>query len=316
MIASETRTARREPGGRRLTPRDLVLLCALARLQPMTSTQARTLLDVDRSIARRALNKLRDLGLARVLVPAMEADNLYVLTPAGAREVARVTGRDPGDVAVLRGVAAAGMEHHAGTVDVVAAMMAAAARSARVEFEEALLDRDIRRLLGNPRDALVPDAVAKIAVDGTPAAFALEIDLATENPSWVLARKLVPYGELRAEGRPLAGRAAWSVGFVVPTLRRLHRLAAAAVEGGVPEGAVYFALAHELDARAVLAPVWRTFRAAGPAGEFRLATESPFAGALAGCSDGSTAPAGGNAAAAAAFSMLADAPDPGRGGPR
>ncbi len=387
-----SRTGRKDPGNKRATVRDLVGLSAIALLQPMFSTQYRRYLSLHPEIARRSLNRLRDLGLLRVHVVAMERASLFTMTPAGQREVARFTGREVDEVLVLRDLPAAGLDHHLATVDAVVALTVAAARSKRLALAECMLDRDLRRQLGNPRGVLVPDAVMVLSVrenagvgadandrpvssvntlpismcsikdkdvgkgnDGdkgkvykhatgasgpgpgnagggenlvdidkpvaadtaevvsTNFAVAIEADLGTENPSWVVSHKAVPYGAARAAGHPLRGCADWCVLFITPTTRRMHRLAAAACEAGVPEGVLYFAVAGEVTDRTFLTAAWKTYRPAGTGGEYHLVNENPFPGARSACTGRSCTPGGAILSSPSASSSGANVAVSGRG---
>lgn len=312
-----SRTARRPAGGRRPTVRDLVGLAAIALLQPMPSSDYQRCLGMHYDVSRRSLNRLRDLGLVRAHVSAMERPRLYTLTPAGAREVARMSGRDPGEVPLLRAVPEAGLPHHEATVRAVVSLLVACARSGRFAVLETLLDRDLRARAGNPRGALVPDAAMSFSPPGGgPApdfAVAVEADLGTENPSWFAAQKAGGYAALRAAGRPLLGSGRWAVLVTVPTLRRLHRLASASVGAGAPEGLLYFAVASEVTADAALAGPWRTFRPAGAEGEYRLVAESPFAAVLSDRPVRQDGAAGGIRVSEAGFNPTEGAADSGRG---
>lgn len=289
------RATRRDPAGSQVTPRDLLALRFIAEAQPVTTGQVRRLLDLSEDMAHRRLAVLRDHGLVRVHVPAQHAPNRYTLAPAALPVLARLTGSE--DAWVPRGIDRIDLAHHAATVDVYVALRAATTRSRRVRLSRWVFEREIRKAAGASPGVLVPDAVASFEIEGRAVAVAFEVDLCTENPSFVAAK---PYGQLRAAGTPMLGTTDWSVACVIAgPERRLHRLALAVAEAGAPDGLWHFALLDHLDSRSVLTPTWLTVVVDRAANAVSLASSSPFEGvgtARRNSSDGRTATATASAA--------------------
>ncbi len=235
-------------------------------------------LGMSREMTRRRLRVLFNKGLIDVLVDGQERDNAHVITRRGAKHLARVFGRAEKDFKVLR-TAKYPSEHHAAAVDVYVGLRCAALRSTRLTLTRFIFEREIRGLLGNPRGAQVPDAVAVFEDEsGERVAWAIEIDCGSENPSWFAKHKVEPYSELRTMGQPLLGCGHWVVTCVVTgphTLRRVHRLAAAAWSTGAPEGLFYFATHPVNEGLIFRNAAWVTPRMVGE-GNAQLVRESPL----------------------------------------
>lgn len=195
----------------------------------------------------------------------MEAENRYHLTRAGAAEVARIEGRSVEEITVLPGLPKGDLAHAEGAVDILIAFAVACAKSkAGLELGRVLVERDLRRMLGNPRNALIPDAVVEFLVDGAPHVVAVEIDRNTENPAYFAKRKgSEGYQALRTAGHPILGSPSWSVAVVTPSWRRAHRLAIRSWDEGISEGIFYFAAADAISPDVILTDAWRTPRIVG-----------------------------------------------------
>lgn len=273
-----SRTERRKPGGARLTPREAEALAFLSQAQPITTAHYTALLGLSPPIARRSLRKLRDLGLVRVHVSAMHEPNRFTLTPAAQPVLARALDQSPEEFRVLRGIGRVDLAHHEAVVDLYVALKVAASRSKRLDLEQFTFERDIRRRLGTPRQVMLPDAVAVLAEEsGERFAVAFEVDLATENPSWVATHKVIPYSKLRGIGRPLLGCNRWVVCCVTTSTHRRNRLVQAAWSVGVPEGLWHYSTLTAISGCSILLPAtWVTPRVVMDGEVARLIAESPF----------------------------------------
>lgn len=273
------RATRQDPGGRRVTPRDLLALSFVAAAQPVTTSQVRRLLGLSEDMAHRRLAVLRDHGLLRVHVAAQHEVNRYTLAPGAVPVLARLTGASPDEVYVPRGgVERADLAHHEATVDLYVTLRLATARAKTVRLLRWLFEREIRKAAGGASGALVPDAVGLFELeDGSRRAVAFEVDLGTENPSYVAAHKGQGYADLKAASAPMLGSLDWKVGcYVVAPERRLHRLGLALAEAKLPAGLWHLGLASRLDDRSVLGPVWVTPAVDASAKTATLVPSSPF----------------------------------------
>lgn len=280
------RAQRQDPGGRRPTPRELLGLRFIADAQPIGTSQYARYLSMSSPVAWRSLRKLRDLGLVNVHVERMESENQYTLAQGGRGVLARVLGASPEDFRLLRGPVE-GSAHHAALVDFLITLSLASARSKSLRLKRIAWEHELRRRVGHhTQDALVPDAVVVLVdAEGDETAYAVEIDLASENAGAVGRDKFAPYGALRAVGQPLLGVPTWRVLVLAPSRHRVNVLARAAWEQSeAPESLFFFAVADALTDRGVLREGWLTPRVEGE--EACLATDSPFAGVRTKCSDG------------------------------
>lgn len=280
MVAAPKRMTRRDPGGSRVTPRDLLALRFIADAQPVTTGQVRRLLGLSEDMAHRRLAVLRDHGLVRVHVQAQHVANRYTLAPAAAPVLARLTGASPEEIWVPRGIDRADLSHHEAAVDVYVAVQQATTRSKRTRLIRWLFEREIRRATGQGAGTLVPDAAGLFErEDASRFAVVFEVDLGTENPNYVATHKGLAYGQLAGAGTPVLGTGDWSVACVVAAPeRRLHRLALATAEVGVPARLWHFALSERLDDRALLGRSWVTPVVDPAANTVSLASSSPFDG--------------------------------------
>lgn len=277
MTASPRRQARRDPGGAKVTTRDLLVLQFVAKAQPVATHHLQALMECTLAIARRVGRRLRDLGLLHVHVPDVNGPNYFTLAGSAPPILARVFDRDPSEFPASRAIGKFNLPHHGGVVDVYAALQVATARSHRLRLLAFHFECDLRRTAGNPHGVQFPDAAALFEeAGGVRFAVAFEVDLGTENPSYVATTKAVPYAELARSGEPLLGERTWRVCCTAPTQRRLNRLAAASWEAGVPEGLWYYAIAPKLNPQVILGASWLTPRVISGSGEAALALESPF----------------------------------------
>src|SRR5690349_17861892 len=73
------RTKRRDPGGARVTPRDLLLVRFIAEAQPVRAADLAMLTGMSHQMVRRRCRVLRDLGVLTTHVVASEDPNFYTL---------------------------------------------------------------------------------------------------------------------------------------------------------------------------------------------------------------------------------------------
>lgn len=269
------RTTRGDPRGTRITPRDLIALQAIAQAQPMTTRQVQTLLGLSDDMAQRRLRVLHNHGLVRTQVTALHEQNRYTLAPGAIPTLCRL-GHDSESLWIPRGIERVDLAHHEATIDVYVAVRLATARSGRLQLVRWVFEREIRRSLGDVEGVLVPDAVGLFSREGeAPFAVAFEIDMGSENPSFVAKHKGIAYSVLAESEAPMLGTPCWTVACVVaPNARRLQRLALALAQVGVREGLWHLCLLGELDSRTVLGPSWLTPQVNASAGSVRLAPSS------------------------------------------
>ena len=82
-VEAPIRTTRRDPGLRRIEPRDLVALAFIADAQPVDVGALRFVMGCSAEIVRRRVRCWRDLRLVNVNVVALHRVNLVTLPPAG-----------------------------------------------------------------------------------------------------------------------------------------------------------------------------------------------------------------------------------------
>lgn len=279
------RAVRQDPGRSRVTERDLRGLAFIEKAQPVSTGQYARFLEMGESVRRR-LRVLRNLGLVVVHTTAVEEENRYTLGAAARPVLSEVLGREPEEIAVLRGIGKTNLPHHGGAVDLYVSLVLAVSRMRGITLDQFLFEAQVRAVTGAAGGALVPDAVAVVVgANGDRIAVAVEIDLGTINPN-VMARKGLAYAELRAAGQPLMSCRSWTVACVVPTERRRNRLALSLYEAGVPEGQWFFAVAPNLTDRTILTPVWWTVRVSGDGQSAKFVPASPFEGVLTGRPNG------------------------------
>jgi hypothetical protein len=259
-----SRTARRAPGERRVTPRDLLVLRLVGLGQPVAAGHVERLVGCSGDVARRRLRALRDLGLVAVHVPhGLAAPSRFTLTEAGVERLGEVFGegpwRAPRGIGDVRDFA-----HHDVSVDLFVALeLAASRRITPTRLARFIPEAEIRREARGRSRVAVPDAVAVLEVDGVRQAIALEADTGSERPPAVVA-KLEAYARARASGTPIGGTRTWLVTLVVPSERRLVTLASALCEAGVVvDELVRFAVGVPTDRQILNADAWRRLDTVG-----------------------------------------------------
>ncbi len=273
LIAPRRQQAR-DPGNARLTPRDLSLVLFAREAQPVPTSAFKVLSGMSPDMLHRRLRVLRDLGVLRVEVTALERENLYQLA-AGAKPVLERLGLD-GEV---RRDLPRQLDHHLPAVHLHAALRHALGRSTRFRADSFafLHERALRRRLEVGPGVTVPDAVFKVtSTHGQTVAVAVEIDTGSENPSYVV-KKFTAYAHLRASGAPLFGEPSWSVLVLTPPggTRRLHRLGGAAFASDVPDRLICYGQSP-VDPATVLLPDGFQTPLTAPDGTGTLATGSPL----------------------------------------
>lgn len=269
----EYRTRRRDPGGTRVTTEDALLLRFVGAAAPTTSRA------LARLVARplpRIYHRVRVLHahglLARTVVSINEPDRLS-LTSSGRQFVAQKFGLDPDAIREVR-VAERDYRHHDAVVDVALTLTRACARSQAWTLSAFLFEREIRRELGAPEGALVPDGFARLQhADGAEVGLVVEADTGSCDPKWVAKHKLLAYADAHLGGQAIFGIVSWRVCLVAPSFPRVAHLATAAWRAGVPEGLVAFAVTGALPEERVLRDGWQTFRGVEGTEDFALTTE-------------------------------------------
>lgn len=280
------REERQDPGGARLTPRDLSALALIARAQPVTTAIVAAFARMSVAMARRRLRAMRDLGVVNVHVPSLSGENLYVLAPRGRSALEDHVESVGGRLACLRGIGRLHLAHHLAGVRLYAALAVAVERARSVRLLTYSFEDALRRAVGDAPGVQVPDGVAVVDGPGGRLALAVEVDRATENPSYVVKNKAVPYAHLRAAGVPLLGVERWVVGFVVPSERRRNRLVAAFHEATVPDAPFYWITDDRVCDRTILVGGWTTVKTSADGETATLVEASPFATVLTKRSDG------------------------------
>lgn len=266
-------------------PRDLRALELVALAQPVTTSQLARYLGMSLPMARRRVRALRDLALVNVAAPRLDAENNVLLAKRGRRLLVEERGFDMDAIAVMRGISKIHLAHHAAGVSFFVGLTNACERSTKVSLARFAFEAELRRLAGGSPEVQVPDAVAVVQGRGERLALAIEIDMGSENPSFVVTRKAHPYARMHACGAPLLGEACWVVAFVVTSERRRNRLVSAFHEAAVPEGILYLAVGPGLDEQTLLTDGWWTTRTSPDGEHARLVEESPFAPVLTDRSD-------------------------------
>lgn len=267
-----SRTARPHARASLVTERDLELLYALGRMRVATTSQLRVLFfGVGRTGVSRRLAKLVALGLIRVHVPSLNAENLYSLGDKGAALLVD-EGVEASSLHTLRSLERPDPHLWAINEVRVALVLAERARPA-VATTLFLADHDLRRTAarqGHTTPAYVPDALVELSPEGQPPVrLVLEYETGTQDRA-KLRNKIKTTVALWREGQALWGlRVPWRPVVIAATERRLHALAQVIIDGGGgdlwllcvldrlrenPFGAV-FALAREVAAVASSASI-------------------------------------------------------------
>jgi hypothetical protein len=187
MTVAERRTPRFRPvSGRafRATERDGWLLESLGKMRFMRTGQVAQLgFEGSRWAAHKRLRKLLDANLVKVWVGNLADENIYSLTPRGARLAAGEDGLEYAQVP--RGLDG-NLNHLLGINDVRLSV----ALGLAAEGHELLWWRSDWELRSGVRGAAVPDALFSIEIGGPPRQFALEVEHAGRSPRKFIAKIL------------------------------------------------------------------------------------------------------------------------------
>ncbi|MFZ5477504.1 MAG: hypothetical protein ACOZNI_12080 [Myxococcota bacterium] len=272
------RTSPKDRGNSRVTAQDALLLRFVGEAAPTTARAVAHYLGrtLDRVYHRARVLHAHGL-LARTVHHVNEPDRL-TLTSEGRQFVAQKFGLDPDILPTVR-VKGGDYVHHDMTVDAYATLARATARSNLWSLTRFRFEREIRRAIGAPSGALVPDGLATLAhADGRTAALVFEADTGSTDPRWVARHKFLPYAQAALARQPFFDVRRWRVCVLVPNERRLAHLAIAAWRAGVPVGLVYFGLSGSLDEAHVLRDGWTTFEGVDGTEDFCLVTRSALPG--------------------------------------
>jgi hypothetical protein len=286
LIAVPHRTERRERACLpRLTPRDWVALRFVGEAGPAPSDAVGVIMGSPSDVVvRRRVRAWRDLGLVRVLVPAVNAHNWLSLTEAGRHAASDKFGMEAGRLLAERTLPAAQfLAHTAGVVRLRAAVMAASVLVKPVL--ELVLHEDERQIrsrrgVGRGERVAIPDAIFVVEYeDGARRAVVIELDQGATASPRVYAEKARAYYAARRAGQQVHGCTDWSVGIVSVNAseRRVHRLALAVGDAVGASALLHFARGEELTQATVLAAeAWQTIAAEPGAVEARLVPSNPF----------------------------------------
>lgn len=252
MTAAELRTPRaRAAHGRafRATERDGWLLESLGKMRFLTTGQvARLGFGGSRWAAHKRLRKLLDAGLVRVWVRSLADENVYSLTPRGAR---RTVDQDAVRLpAVPRGLDG-NLDHLLAGND-VRVSVAVGLAGAGGELAWWRSDWELR---AGVRGAAVPDALFSIEIGGARRHFALEVEHAGKSPRKFIG-KILRY-------RSFAGRFSALYGIDDPCILVVGRddqsaeRARQALRALPPLLRVWFTSLNDIRDRGALAPIWQ-----------------------------------------------------------
>ncbi|MCC7537547.1 MAG: replication-relaxation family protein [Deltaproteobacteria bacterium] len=217
------RGARGPKGRHRLTPRDLEILIAVARMRAPTAHQLARLFRMSLPAIHRRLRALAALGVITVHAPDLNRPNIVALTVRG-RTLLIAEGVADEDIHVARNIVY--HDIHAELVnDLRSGLVLAAHDRADVELDACLTDWDLRRELGRDARAAnyIPDVIAVVRVADALTAFAFEVDRGFESTSEI-RKKVRATLALSTRSAPLYGFTPWRPVLLVPTTQRLATL--------------------------------------------------------------------------------------------
>lgn len=209
----------------RLNPkRDPLILYAIGRSKVLPTRDIATLAFGSRETARDRLRKLHCAGLVRAHVRDLANDNLYTLTPSGRAVAVDHFGVEPEQLSVVRRLPKQ-LDHLMGINRMRICLTVASRLVSYAPLRAFVAEWELRARGTAP---LVPDAILKLADrNGVRHFLALEVDLGSENPTYVSERKLKTYARHVALGQPVQGVEIELVVLVAPGVRRLRSLARA-----------------------------------------------------------------------------------------
>ncbi|MEW5852421.1 MAG: replication-relaxation family protein [Myxococcota bacterium] len=216
-----------------LTERDLELLYAVGRMRAAITSQLCVYFG-DRSVASRRLRALFAAKLLHVTVPALNGENVYVLTKRGG-DALLDAGFETADLHVGPPPSRdADLRHLLEINWVRVAVLRAVKRMGSATVTLFRADLDLRRALGVGRATILPDALVEVVVPAGPIRLVVEVDLGTETGR-VLAAKAAAIRDILIQGAPCYDLAApWTPLLLAPSERRLQSLAVA-LHGLLPD---------------------------------------------------------------------------------
>jgi hypothetical protein len=233
----------------RVTDRDLAVLHGVGRLKFATTGQlAKLAFHGSRSAANKRIRRLFDAGLIRAWAPRLDGENIYGLTPRGARllgepESDRSAWPTPrgldGNIAHLLGL---------GSVRV-----AFAVTLGEIGLELSWF-RSYWELEARFAEPVIPDALFQISGENGRQVFALELDRTTPSPQ-AFARRILNYEAMGGNGYGVSGMTVLVVGSREGWLERYRqRIAQHPIR--IP---VWFATFGDVEAQGAQAS-WRSIR--------------------------------------------------------
>jgi len=194
------RTLRRlAPAPLRVTERDSALLEALGRMKHAATRQlARLAFGQSRSAANKRLRRLLDAGLIRAWVPRLDGENVYGLTPRGAR----LLGEPPAGTSAWptpRGLDG-NLQHllELGSVRIALAVTLAEAGLV-LEWWRSYWELQVCF-----RESVIPDALFRVTWGGRGQVFALELDRTTP-AAQAFVRRILRYEALEGRAYGVSG---------------------------------------------------------------------------------------------------------------
>lgn len=217
----------------RVTERDLELLRALGRMRLATTSQIRRLFFTGRTATTRRLEKLHALGLLRVHLLELNAENLYGLSPKG-RTLLVAEGMSAEELHVQRSIVRPDA-HLVALNDVRVALVLAIRARPDVQVEFFYADHDLKRqalLEARKIPRYLPDALIRIVPEGAePVSLVIELDLGTEHRAQ-FAPKVTTTVDHARRGAPLWGLSNFRPLLLAEGTERLRYLAEVIVKGG------------------------------------------------------------------------------------
>jgi hypothetical protein len=235
----------------RLTKRDPWILEDLGKMRFATTGQlARLHFRGSRSAANKRLRRLFDGGLLRAWVPRLDGENIYALTPRGARAIGE-PGPNNSGWPTPRGLDG-NLEHLLALGSVRVALAVTLGESGT----ELSSWRSYWELEPHFNEPVIPDALFQVRSRSGHAIFALELDRTTPSPQ-AFARRILNYDVMGGRGYGVSGIMVLVVGSSQGWLER-YRLRIAEHPLRVP---VWFATLPEVEAKGAHAS-WRSVRGA------------------------------------------------------
>lgn len=216
-----------------VSARDEVVCVALAKAKVLRSADLVSLgLFPSLAMARRRMRKLCHAGISLGFVEQPHLPTQFTLGPLGRALLGDAAKKTlPKTLSALRGYGT----HHFMAVRFWALLAGACHQATHLELERFDFEWELRARPGP--DTLTPhrpDALYSIVTESAQHVGWVEVDCATESPSYVAATKFAVFARIVATGTAIAGVAPTHMVLLAPTLRRLQSLARAAQDLRVP----------------------------------------------------------------------------------